>query len=61
MGEGKTGYDVAKYIEQASIKMDGFAYLDKIDWDIHSDNPVGRRNIEQAMRSADRFWGMDLV
>lgn len=25
-------------------------------WIIHSDNPVGRKNIELAMKSVERFW-----
>jgi len=28
-------------------------------WEIHSANPVGRKNIEQAMKSAERFWNME--
>ncbi len=52
LGEGMSGYDVAKWIE-------GMAYSDAIDkilWRVHSDNPVGRKNIETAMNRADSFW-----
>ena len=53
LGTKQTGYDVAKAIEY-------YAYYDiivyRMVWHIHSANPVGRRNIEQAMQSADRFW-----
>lgn len=44
-----TGYDVAKWIEQA-------AYMDPTwpipDYAIHSANPVGALNIDRAMKSA---------
>ena len=51
LGLGMGGYDVAKYIE-------GLAYLGMVEitWDVHSANPAGRRNIELAMKSAERFW-----
>lgn len=29
---------------------------DPFDWRVHSANPVGRKNIEAAMQSAERFW-----
>jgi len=46
-----TGYDVAKWIEQMAY--DG--NINPIEWDIHSANPVGRKNIQMAMESAQRF------
>ena len=52
LGTKLTGYSVAKAIEH-------YAYYDMVQqmvWSIHSANPVGRKNIEQAMKSADRFW-----
>lgn len=52
LGYDQTGYDVAKVIE--SMAHDGS--IDYIGWDIHSANPVGRKNIEMAMKSAERFW-----
>lgn len=45
------GYLVAKVIEEAAANG-----LPRITWDIHSANPVGRKNIEAAMQSAERFW-----
>ena len=47
-----TGYDVAKWIEHAAV--DG--RMGKIAWDIHSQNPVGRRNMQAALNSAEKFW-----
>lgn len=52
LGHNLTGYDVAKVIELGA-NMD---ILDPIGWEIHSANPVGRKNIEMAMISAERFW-----
>lgn len=37
LGEEKTGYDLAKYIIEHNISIDGFL--------VHSMNPVGRKNI----------------
>ena len=52
LGEGITGYDVAKWIE----KMASQGAIDQIVWRVHSANPVGKKNIEAAMRSAGNFW-----
>lgn len=47
-----TGYEVACYIETLS-RLD---IVERIEWDVHSANPVGRKRIEQAMTSAERYW-----
>ena len=52
LGDGKTGYDVAKWIEERTF--DGWNFSMK--WDIHSSNSVGRRNIEMAMNNASKYW-----
>lgn len=52
----KTGYDVAMWIERE-------AYLGKIKpftYKIHSSNPVGAKNIESAMKNAERYWKCQL-
>jgi MoaA/NifB/PqqE/SkfB family radical SAM enzyme len=52
IGFDYTGYDVAKRIEE-------LAYAGKIppiDYAVHSANPVGADRIDQAMKSAWRFW-----
>ena len=46
------GYWLANYIELAA--MDN--RISRITWDVHSANPVGRRNIDLAMKSATRFF-----
>ena len=50
--EGLSGYDVAKWIEE----MAAHEGLDSMTWRVHSANPVGKKNIEAAMRAADKFW-----
>ncbi len=52
LGEGMTGYDVALFIEEAAYNDS----LSRIEWAIHSANPVGRWNIMLAMKNADKFW-----
>lgn len=50
---GETGYFVAKWIEGAAFN----GYLKPLKWAIHSANPVGRRNMEMALRKAEQYWG----
>ena len=50
--EKESGYSVAKFIEEGAAR----GTVKPIAWAIHSDNPVGRMNIEAAMKSAERFW-----
>jgi hypothetical protein len=52
LGTEETGYTVAKWIEQAAFE----GTLAALEWAIHSANPVGRQNIEAALRSAQRCW-----
>lgn len=52
LGDFKTGYNVACFIETGAHDQT----IPRLTWDIHSANPVGRRNIEQAMISAERWW-----
>ena len=52
LGNGKTGYDVAKFIEKGAH--DGS--ISRIEWSIHSANPVGRNNISAAMMAAEKEW-----
>lgn len=51
LGEGATGYDVAKHIEHLSFT----AGLPMIGYDVHSANPVGRENIGRAMTRAWQY------
>lgn len=49
--EAGTGYEVAKWIEEKAYSDPTFNFP---DWKIHSANPVGAKNIEMAMKSAER-------
>lgn len=51
--EEKTGYTVAKFIEEGAIK----GTLPPIRWlRVHTQNPVGKDNIKAALRNAVRAW-----
>lgn len=52
LGQGPTGYDVAKYIEAGAH--DGT--IKPIKFKVHSANPVGAEKIQAAMESAWRAW-----
>jgi len=47
-----TGYDVAKFIEAGAYREE----LEPIDYAIHSANPVGANNIDNAMKNAWKIW-----
>lgn len=50
--EEKTGAHVARWVEARAAE----GNISKIKWKIHSANPVGRKNIEETMKSAERLW-----
>jgi len=52
LGEGGEAYEVASVIEQAAHNGE----LDRLEWQVHSANPIGAERITAAMKSADRFW-----
>ena len=53
LGEEKgTGYEVAKFIEEAAFNQE----LTRLSWEIHSANPVGRKNMEAALLNANLYW-----
>lgn len=53
--ENGTGYDVAKWIEEHAFNHE----LPKLQWNVHSANPVGRQRIMAALKNADKFWAMN--
>jgi hypothetical protein len=53
LGMGKSGYDVARWIEEQAAQ----GNLRKLNWTVHTANPIGSKNIIMAMKSAERFWG----
>lgn len=50
LGKELTGYDLAKWIEKNADD------IKPMTWDVHSANPVGRKNIEAAMCGAEKRW-----
>lgn len=52
LGTVKTGMDVAKFIEAAAF----WKLIPKLLWKIHSQNPVGKKNMLLALQNADRYW-----
>jgi len=59
LGEGATqgtdvgtGYDVAVWIERQAFDNK----LQRLKWNVHSANPVGRMKMERALQNADKFW-----
>ena len=50
--EAGTGYDVARWIEEAAYR----GSISRVDWHLHTDNPVGRERMRAALINADRFW-----
>jgi hypothetical protein len=53
-----TGYAVATWIEEAAFRwaQGDPTGLPPLTWAVHSQNPVGVRNMLCALRRADRFW-----
>jgi hypothetical protein len=52
LGLGKTGYSVAKWIEEHAMN----GTLKKLHFSVHTQNPVGRQNICAALQNAERYW-----
>lgn len=47
-----TGYKVAKFIEEGAFKKE----LKYIEVNIHTANPIGRKNMLTAIRNAKFYW-----
>ncbi|MEZ4449548.1 MAG: cyclic-phosphate processing receiver domain-containing protein [Nannocystaceae bacterium] len=47
-----SGYQVACWIEAAAFE----GRLRRLEWRVHSANPIGRRRMEAALQAADRAW-----
>jgi hypothetical protein len=52
LGGDDTSIPVAKRIEEMAFNGERAPPR----WHIHSANPIGRKNLEAALQSADRFW-----
>jgi hypothetical protein len=46
------GYMVACWIEKAAYE----GVLERLEWAVHSMNPIGAENMRRALQNADRFW-----
>lgn len=47
-----TGYDVARWIEEAAYNN----LIPRLSWEVHSMNPSGASKMRAALTNADRFW-----
>lgn len=47
-----SGIEVANFIEEQAF----LGKLERIEWRIHSMNPIGRKNMERALNNAEKFW-----
>jgi hypothetical protein len=47
-----SGYTVAKFIEEAAF----LGNIPRLNWSLHSQNPVGVTNMRAALTNADRYW-----
>lgn len=47
-----TGYDVALFIESAAF----VGRIPRLEWRLHTQNPVGAKNMKAALEVADRYW-----
>src|SRR5690348_15451267 len=52
LGQIKTGYDVAKFIEESAFN----GTLKRIYIRIHTQNVEGRKNMAFALQNAKRYW-----
>jgi len=52
LGEEKSGYDIARWIEEKAFNNE----ISKINWQVHSANPIGRDRIILAMKNAEKYW-----
>jgi len=52
LGDKDDAYSVATFIEAYAYK----GYLSRIQWHVHTANPVGRLRLQAALMSADRYW-----
>ena len=52
LGGNLTGYDVALLVERLAYEKK----ISRIDWFVHSANPVGSKMMVAALRRADEFW-----
>lgn len=52
LSQEKEGRHLASWIEEGAFN----GTIQKMVWRVHSANPIGAKEIEQAMINADKFW-----
>lgn len=57
LGLDKSGYDVAKWIEEQAA----YGQIKSMIWHVHSANVVGAALITKAMQKANEFWDDHLL
>jgi len=50
LGEGKTGFDCAKFLVEYCLDHN----ISKINFKVHSQNPVGKQNIESLLNNFNK-------
>ncbi len=56
LGQEKTGYDCAKVL-QLIIEQEKMAIPKDFDFNVHSANPIGAKNIECFMNNLIKYYG----
>jgi len=57
LGIGKTGYDFANWLIDRDLDISGFM-PENFHFDVHSQNPIGARNIREVLNSYLKFKSM---
>ncbi|ROI10840.1 hypothetical protein EGI11_02445 [Chryseobacterium sp. H3056] len=57
LGPGKTGYDCAKFLVEYCLDHN----ISKINYTVHSQNPVGKANIEGLLNNYNRLNKSDAL
>uniref|UniRef100_A0AAU8HY45 Cyclic-phosphate processing Receiver domain-containing protein n=1 Tax=Rhizobium phage LG08 TaxID=3129229 RepID=A0AAU8HY45_9CAUD len=55
LGIGKNGYDAAKILVETDMSCDGKYLSEDFDFYVHSQNPIGKKNIETFMNGYLNF------
>jgi hypothetical protein len=55
LGIGESGLDIAKYLVEKDLNHDMLYINDNFRYNVHSANPVGRKNIESYLGSYMQF------
>jgi len=53
----ETGYDIAQYMVELDMDMNGRFMYDNFEYNVHSANPIGKSNIEGIFKSYFKHRG----